>query len=445
MVKKVVIVGAGPSGVLLAHSLLDRDEQYQVELYDRLGDPRVIEFSNARTYSITLTERGMNALRQIPGLEAAVRAMGTEVQGGVFHDKRGKTRVTSRKKPFVAIDRTRLVIALLKELAEKYDDRRLKLQFNHPCTEVDFAAKTVTFQTPEPTDSTSTVNYDWLIGADGARSAVRSAIASQPQTSFHNPNSFELEQKYHPISYKSIYLPRPTSETHLDLTRLHTWRTKEGIVVILIPQQDGSLNGVVLFPRQDNQVTDLATPEAVLQFFHEHFPEVGQLLPVSEAEAFLKRPPARVLTTRCSHYHYGDSVLILGDAAHSVPPSLGQGCNAALEDVVIVNQLLDEYAENWKSAGTYPWSKAIAQFTLRRKPDAHALLELSSHSSPSSSKLFFEFIVREQLAKILHRLLPARFPPSYFDLVFESSVSYSEILQTYKGWIAKVKKSNQQF
>lgn len=341
----------------------------------------------------------------------------------------------SRKKRLVAIDRTRLVIALLKELTEKYDDRRLKLQFNHSCTGVDFAAKTVTFQTPELTDST--VNYDLLIGADGARSAVRSAIASQPQPNFHHPNPFELEQKYYPIDYKSIYLPRPNSETYLDLTRLHTWRTKKGTVVLLVPQQDGSLNGAILFPRQDIQVTDLTTPDAVLQFFHQHFLEVGQLLPVSEAEAFLKRPLARVLTIRCSHYHYGDSVLILGDAAHSVPPSLGQGCNAALEDVVIVNQLLDEYAEDWESA--------VAQFTLRRKPDAHALLELSNHSSPSSSKLFFEFIVREQLAKILHRLLPNRFPPSYFELVFESSVPYSKILQTYKGWIAKVKKSNQQF
>ena len=435
MVKKVVIVGAGPSGVLLAHYLLDRGEQYQVELYDRLGDPRVIEFSNARTYSITLTERGMNALHQIPRLEAAVRAMAIELQGSVFHDQRGKTKVISRKKRLVAIDRTLLVIALLKELTEKYDDRRLKLQFNHSCTEVDFAAKTVTFQIPKLTDST--VNYDLLIGADGARSAVRSAIASQPQPNFHNTNPFELEQKYYPIDYKSIYLPRPTSETYLDSARIHIWRTKEGTAVLLIPQQDGSLNGVVLFPRQNNQVTDLTTPEAVLQFFHQHSPEVGQLLPVSEAEAFLKRPPARVLTTRCSHYHYGDSVLILGDAAHSVPPSLGQGCNAALEDVAIINQLLDEYAENWENA--------IAQFTLRRQPDAHALLELSNHSSPSSSKLFFEFIVREQLAKTLHRLLPNRFPPSYFELVFESSVPYSEILQTYKGWIAKVKKSNQHF
>lgn len=175
----------------------------------------------------------------------------------------------------------------------------------------------------------------------------------------------------------------------------------------------------------------------MLQFFHQHFPEVGQLMPRSEAEAFLKRSPSRVLTIRCNRYHHGNSVLILGDAAHCVSPSLGQGCNAALEDVTIVNKLLDEYADNW--------AVAIAQFSLRRTADAHALVELSDYSYPSSPKLAIEFLVREQLAKTLHQLFPNRFPPSLMDLVFESSVPYSEILHSYQGWIAKVKKSNQQF
>lgn len=429
MVKKVVIVGAGPCGVLLAHYLLSRGEQYYVDLYDRLGDPRVIEFSKARTYSITLTERGMSALSQIAGIEAAVRAIGVELQGGAFHTKNGKTRTSSRRKPFVAIDRTHLVIALLQKLTEKYDRSRLNLHFNHACTEVDFGAKVVTFQTCEQTDANLAVNYDVLIGADGARSAVRSHLL--------NTELFEFEQKYVPLDYKSIFLPCLSSDTHLDLTRIHSWRNKDGTVVLLVPQRDRSLSGAVLFPRQSNQIGSFTTPKAMLQFFHQHFPEVGQLIPVSEAEAFVKRSIARVLTVRCNRYHYGDSVLILGDAAHAVPPSLGQGCNAALEDVFIVNKLLDEYADDWESA--------IAQFTIRRKPDAHALLELSSHSSPSLPHLFIELALRERFAKILHQLSPDRFAPPLFELVFESSVPYSKILQCYKGWITKVKKSNQQF
>ena len=52
-------------------------------------------------------------------------------------------------------------------------------------------------------------------------------------------------------------------------------------------------------------------------------------------------------------------------------------------------------------------------------------------------------MLREQLAKTLHQLFPDRFSPSLSELVFESSVPYSEILDSYQGWIAKVKKRSQ--
>lgn len=38
-----------------------------------------------------------------------------------------------------------------------------------------------------------------------------------------------------------------------------------------------------------------------------------------------------------------------------------------------------------------------------------------------------------------------RFAPPLSKLVFESSVPHSKILHSYEGWIAKAKKSNQQF
>ncbi len=264
MVKKVVIVGAGPSGVLLAHYLMRRGDQYQVDLYDRLSDPRVIEFSNARTYPISLTERGMSALGQIAGIEAAVRAISLEMHGTISHLPSGKTRVTSRKKPFVTLDRTRLVITLLQKLTE-YDNSQLQLHFNHSCTEVNFAAKTVTFhiaQASESTDANLSVNYDLLIGADGARSAVRSH--------FLNTELFEFEQKYVPTDYKSFTLPCPNQPSiHLETGRIHSWRSKNSTFVLLLHQPDGSMSGTILFPRQHNPVADLTTPEAVLQFFHQ--------------------------------------------------------------------------------------------------------------------------------------------------------------------------------
>lgn len=434
MVKKVTIVGAGPSGLLLAHYLLDRGDRYQVDLYDRLSDPRVMEFSNTRTYPISLSERGMSALGQVAGVEAAVRTISLETNGAVFHQQNGRRRVTSRKKPLVTLDRTHLAIALLQKLTEQYDSTRLNLHFNHTCTEVNFTAKTIAFQTPaQNAESTDTknllLNYELLVGVDGARSVVRAH--------FLNTELFEFEQKYTSNDYRSIFLPCPdqTSKIHLESDKNHTWRSNDGASVILAPQLDGSMSGVLLFPRQYDRITKLETPAAVLQFFNERFPPVGQLMPASEAEAFLHRSTARVLTTRCNRYHEGDRVLILGDAAHSVSPSLGQGCNAALEGVAIFNKLLDEYADDW--------AIAIAQFTLCRQADAHALAELSDYALLADPKLFIEFAFRQRLAKVLHRFFPDRFAPPLMELVFESSLPYSEILQSYQSWITKVKKSSQ--
>lgn len=120
----------------------------------------------------------MSALGQVAGVEATVRTISLETNGAVFHQQNGKRRVTSRKKPLVALDRTHLAIALLQKLAEQYDSTRLNLHFNHTCTEINFAAKMIAFQTPaQNSESTDTknllVNYELLVGVDGARSVVR--------------------------------------------------------------------------------------------------------------------------------------------------------------------------------------------------------------------------------------------------------------------------------
>jgi kynurenine 3-monooxygenase len=132
-----------------------------------------------------------------------------------------------------------------------------------------------------------------------------------------------------------------------------------------------------------------------------------------------------------------DSVLLIGDAAHAVSPSLGQGCNAALEDVAVFDKLLDQYSDDI--------ALALEQFTINRKEDVHALAELSENGFPSSCKLFIEFIIRERFAKMMHQLFPKYFSPSMMDLISNSTVPYSEILNSYKGWMSKSKKSNDKF
>ncbi len=197
MVKTVAIIGAGPSGILLAHYLLRRGERYKVDIYERRSDPQTIVFSSSRTFPISLNQRGINALSNIEGLVEIVKGMSVESTGSVFHQSNGKTRFTPRQNSIFILDRTQLAIALLQKLTKTYDQSRLNLYFNHQCTKLDFASKTATFQKNQTAEIT--INYDLLIGADGAKSIVREKFLST--------ELFELEQKYIPADYKSIFLP----------------------------------------------------------------------------------------------------------------------------------------------------------------------------------------------------------------------------------------------
>jgi len=75
---------------------------------------------------------------------------------------------------------------------------------------------------------------------------------------------------------------------------------------------------------------------------------------------------------QCWPYHYEDSVLILGDAAHAMVPFYGQGMNAGFQDVLVLDRILDETQGDL--------SKALATYSARRHPDAIAICDLAMYN-----------------------------------------------------------------
>jgi kynurenine 3-monooxygenase len=422
MPQKVVIIGAGPAGLLLAHYLLRRDE-YFIDIYERRPDPRQVDVSQDRTFPISLQERGRKALRVIPGLEEAIAAQGVFCQGTIVYRNKGKARRIPRKNSILSIDRNRLVTVLLQQLMEQDSADQVKVHFGYTCIQVDGKAKTVTLQ-PEQGD-TVTVAYDVLVGADGARSQVRNYLVQQ--------GSLQCDQHYISDAYKSVFLQRRTATLEMEPDKIHTWNLNNQTRMILVPQPNDRLNGVIIFDAKQNPIEGLSTPEEVLAFFQQNFPLFGQLMSLEEAEAFLNRPVARVVTVRCDRFHDDNSVVVLGDAAHAVSPSIGQGCNASLEDVLILERLLETNADDW--------GKALPEFSQQRLPDAHALQELSTYSFPRNSLLVFEFFLRLTLGRRLHQWFPQRVNPFVFDLVLDTDLPYSQVLHLCQGWINKVKRS----
>ena len=423
MVQNVVIIGAGPSGLLLAHYLLRRGN-YQINIYERRRDPCLGEASSERTFPISLQERGRKAIRSIKGLEEAIAAQSVFCQGTIIYGKKGKMRQIPRKNPVLAIDRNLLVRILLEQLTETETSHQVKVHFNCACMAVDGTAKTVTLQ-PKEGDSFS-VSYDLLVGADGARSQVREYLV--------NNTGLVCDQNYVPDAYKSVFLSRlnPSAGLELEPNRNHVYNLNDQARMIMVPQLGDHLHGVIIFKAERNPLEGLSTPEEVKAFFQENFSIFGQLMSLEEAEALLSRSVARTVTVRCDRFHEGNSVFLIGDAAHAVSPSIGQGCNSSLEDVLILGQLLEKYRDDW--------AQVLPQFSQQRVPDAHALRELSDYTFPRQKFLVIEFLLRLTITRLLNRWFPNWFKPFVFDLVIDTDLPYCEILSLNQGWINKVKR-----
>ncbi|MBD2194805.1 MULTISPECIES: FAD-dependent oxidoreductase [Calothrix] len=423
MLQKIVIIGAGPAGLLLAHYLLRRGK-YNVEIYEQRSDPRLMDTSPERTFPISLQERGRKAIRSIAGLEEAIAAASVFCNGTKIYRQSGKARDISRAVPIMTIDRNRLVMILLEHLTQSYTTEQLRVKFGCQCLQVDRKAKTVILQ-PEQGEA-FTLTYDRLVAADGARSRIREYLAQDA--------GLHCEQSYVPDAYKTVILPRfnPALGLELEADKIHAWNLNK-TRMMMVPQPGDRLNGMIVFDAQQNPLAGLSSKEEILAFFKDKFPLIGQLMSADEAEALLQRPVARLVTVSCDRFHEGDSILVIGDAAHAVSPSIGQGCNASLEDVLIFEQFLAQYQDDW--------AQALPAFSAHRVPEAHALKELSDYSFPPTKILAIEFVLRLMTGKLLHKWFPQWVKPFVLDLLQDENLSYSQILSLSQGWINKVKRS----
>ncbi|ACK64894.1 Kynurenine 3-monooxygenase [Rippkaea orientalis PCC 8801] len=426
MLKKVVIIGAGPAGLLLAHYLLSRGK-YQIEIYESRRLQDITEITAYRTFPLSLQERGRKAIRMIPGLEEAIIANSIFCRGTLIYRKRGKPRNIKRNNPILTIDRNRLVAIFYQKLLDNYSSEQLKIHFGCEAIQIDSPAHIITLQ-PQTGDS-FTVNYDILIGADGANSRVRNYLNAQ--------RGLQCHQQYVPDSYKSLCLNRLNSELGIALESdlIHTSNMGNNTRILLVPQPDNQLKGVILFPADQNPFEDLLTSSQVLDFFEQNFPIFAPLLSKEQAEILLKSPVGRPITIRCDRFHDNHAILLIGDAAHAVSPSMGQGCNSSLQDVLILNHLLDQYDDNWQ--------KVLPEFSKQRIFDAHAVQELSDYCFPRKGKLLIaEFFFRLVLGRLLNKYFPDFFKPFVVDLVFDTDIPYSQILSQNQRWINKVKQSS---
>lgn len=422
--EKVVIVGAGPAGLLLAHRLLQHSS-YQIEIYERRSDPRLVTQSQQRTFPISLQTRGLAAIRTVPNLEAAIAPQGIWSQGAYLHSKRGKSRAVTRKTPQLLIDRHQLSLTLLEALVQRDRAHQVTLHFDRKCLDIDPIKQQIIVVSSS--GETLTVQYDRLVAADGVKSQVRTSLVER--------GVLQCEESTAPDAYRSLSLRQVNEDGSIHLTsdRIHSWSLGKGIRVVTAPQPNQLLEGVLIFPKQRDPLAHLTSAEAVLDFLRQQSPTLAQLMTAAAAEALRQCSVSKVFMVRCDRLHSGDRILLIGDAVHAVSPSIGQGCNSALQDVQVFADLLEQCGHDW--------AQALPAFTARRLPEVHALRELSDYTFPRSKLMMLELILRLTVGRKLKPVFPQLAKPLPMELVQESHLTYTEVLEQTRGWIERVKRS----
>ena len=195
MEKKIVIVGAGLVGSMLACCLSRRG--HKIAVYERRPDMRKAGFVGGRSINLALSHRGWKALKEI-GLQDAVGKIAIPMKGRVIHDLNGGTSFFPYGKEGQAIysvSRGQLNQLMVEEAA-KYAD--VSFHFDERCSAIDFNRNAITFQ-HEHLKEQKHEQADIIFGADGAFSQVRYEMQKTP--------NFNLMQQHEEYGYKELEIP----------------------------------------------------------------------------------------------------------------------------------------------------------------------------------------------------------------------------------------------
>lgn len=407
--KHIAIVGAGLVGTLLSTYLARRG--YRVSVFERRADLRKKGSDEGRSINLALSTRGIKALEEL-GLISRVRDLAIPMHGRMIHDTAGNLTFLPYGKQgqyINSISRSGLNAMLLEE-AQKH---KVEFYFNHRCISVDFEKTRASFQPPD--GRIITESFDLLIGADGAFSAVRSAMQITDR--------FNYSQSYLEHGYKELQIPATINGGFaLEKNALHIW-PRQSFMMIALPNPDGTFTATLFFPIDgEPSFSSLQDDQKVMTFFREVFPDAVRNMP-DLLKDFNSNPTSSLVTIRCFPWVRNHSFLI-GDAAHAIVPFYGQGMNAGFEDCRILNQMLDTHADNWVDV--------LDKFQSERKQDSDAIAQLAFDNFIEMRDLVAEpeFLLRKKIETKLHELYPDKWTPLYSMVTFNDKIRYSEAYST---------------
>jgi kynurenine 3-monooxygenase len=406
----VNIVGAGLAGALLAVLLARRG--FPVNLYDRRPDPRHAESERGRSINLALAARGIAALERA-GMMQHIRPILIPMRGRMIHSLAGETQLQpygQRQEEVInSVSRADLNRLLIEEAARH---PRVRLYFRHTCLAAIPEADALRLR-DEAAGSECNVPIAPTLAADGAGSAIRSSLARSGLLSVREDR---LDH-----DYKELTIPARDGRHVMEAHALHIW-PRGGFMLIALPNTDGSFTVTLFLARHGaDSFESLTSPEQVEALFQTQFPDAVRLMPHLLQE-FASHPQGELGTVYTSPWHIRGQVLLLGDAAHAIVPFHGQGMNAAFEDCLCLDSLLDQHDT---------WEALFAQFERSRLANTAAIAQMALENYVEMRDTVRDpaYLRRRALAMELERRFPGRFIPRYSMVMFHPEISYAEALR----------------
>ena len=411
--EKILIVGAGLCGSLLALRMAQRG--YQVEVYESRSDLRNSVISAGRSINLSLSDRGLKALR-MAGLEKKARALCIPMKGRLMHDAASNTfesNYSGRQGECInSISRGNLNGLLLTE-AEKYSN--VNIHFNTKCLEIDIESKIVHFQSSDSKEQ-FTVQADVIFGTDGAGSSLRKSYEKQFP-------AFKVSQEFLTHGYKELEIPADKNGGHLiSKEHLHIW-PRGDYMLIALPNMDGSFTVTLFLSYSEGSYNfdNLITKEKIIEFFEKDFPDTLALIP-DVLKEFENNPTGKLGTVKCYPWAYKGNTLLLGDSSHAIVPFYGQGMNASFEDVFVFDSVLNQFEGDWATV--------FSEFQKQRKIDADAIADLAIDNYYEMRDHVANPLFKEK--RIVEMGLEKFFPTEYFSkyslVTFNEHIGYYEAM-----------------
>jgi 2-polyprenyl-6-methoxyphenol hydroxylase-like FAD-dependent oxidoreductase len=359
--KKIIIVGGGIGGAATALAL--HRAGFEPVVYERARELREVGAG------IALWANATHILKNLGLLEDAIR-IGYLITHYQFNSQSGKELVNVPvdrfELPTVAIHRAELHQLLwrrvpseqfiLGQTFEQFEQTRSRVQ-------VHFASGLI-------------VEGDALIGADGLRSRVRAALLGDQPPIYRNFKTWRGLTSYSPNGYRPGYIQEFLGRG-------------KGFGFMMLGKDRMYWYAAATAPEEQSAVA-INHKEELEIMFQGWFSSIPKLIAATDE--------ANILTTnlydRIPIQPWSQqNITLLGDAAHPMLPTIGQGACTALEDAYVVAQCLQEQSDP---------RVAFQQYESLRFPRTKAIVEQSLQSGRMGElKNPFAVALRNTLMKLM--------------------------------------------